>query len=62
MLVGATVSSAAQCLHTVTEDNAPSLQLLCSSQETLAQLEQLLAQADGTTGSGLLLKTSVAGT
>ena len=56
------VSSAAQCLHTVTEDNAPSLQLLCSSQETLAQLEQLLAQADGTTGSGLLLKTSVAGT
>ena len=53
--------SAAQCLHTVTEDNVPSLQLLVSSQETLTQLEQLLAQANTTTGSGLLLKTSIAG-
>lgn len=51
---------AAQCLHTVTEDNASAAQLLCGSSDLMKVLEKSL-MADGTTSDMLMLKVLTAG-
>ncbi|XP_029191055.2 HEAT repeat-containing protein 3-like [Acropora millepora] len=51
---------AAQCLHTVTEDNASAAQLLCGSSDLMKVLEISL-MADGTTSDMLMLKVLTAG-
>lgn len=51
---------AAQCLHTVTEDNASAAQLLCGSSDMMKTLEKSL-MADGTSSDMLLLKVLTAG-
>lgn len=51
---------AAQCLHTVTEDNASAAQLLCGSSDLMKILEKSL-MADGTTSDMLMLKVLTAG-
>ena len=60
----------AQLLHTVTEDNHPAIQLLCSSQDHLGQLEVVLTSSDlpdlegrgaGNVGQLLLIRTVIAG-
>ena len=51
---------AAQCLHTVTEDNVLAAQLLCGSSDMMKTLEKSL-MADGTTSDMLLLKVLTAG-
>ena len=50
----------AQCLHTVTEDNASAAQLLCGSSDLMKVLEKSL-MADGTTSDMLMLKVLTAG-
>ena len=50
----------AQCLHTVTEDNASAAQLLCGSSDMMKTLEKSL-MADGTSNDMLLLKVLTAG-
>ncbi|KAL9976106.1 hypothetical protein ACROYT_G013356 [Oculina patagonica] len=51
---------AAQCLHTVTEDNNSAAQLLCGSSDLMKTLEKSL-MADGTSSDMLLLKVLTAG-
>ena len=69
-LITGDISHIAQLLHTVTEDNHPAIQLLCSSQDHLGQLEVVLTSSDlpdpegrgaGNVGQLLLIRTAIAG-
>nr|XP_058944174.1 HEAT repeat-containing protein 3-like [Pocillopora verrucosa] len=51
---------AAQCLHTVTEDNSSAAQCLCCSSDLMKTLEKSL-MADGSSSDMLLLKVLTAG-
>ncbi|KAM7444782.1 hypothetical protein ABFA07_006579 [Porites harrisoni] len=51
---------AAQCLHTVTEDNVSAAQLICGSSDMMKTLEKSL-MADGSSSDMLLLKVLTAG-